>query len=103
MAKELNAPERMELWARKYKIREELLDGWVQALSGSRALLPPGCLDDHAAAACISQWMVFWMERNLGHSLGLGWPGRGWPGCSSLCVLEEMTSEAEGCHSPKIV
>ena len=33
-----------------------------QAGSDSQALFPRGCLDDHAAAACVSQGMVFWMD-----------------------------------------
>ena len=65
--------------------------------------LPRGCLDDCAAAPCISQWMVFWMGRNFRCSLGSGWPGRGWQGYSSLGVLEETDSEAEACYSSKIV
>ena len=65
-------------------------------------LLPHGCLDDGAAAACISQQMVFWMGRNSGCSLGLGWPGRGWQGYS-LGVLERTGYETEACHSSKVV
>ena len=41
-------------------------------------------------------------RRNSGHSLGSGWPGRGWEGYS-LGVLEGIGSEAEACHSSKIV
>ena len=52
---------------------------------------------------CVYQQTVFWMGRNLGCSLGLGWPGRGWQGYSFLGVLEGMSSEAEACHSSKIV
>ena len=63
--------------------------------------LPQGYLDNHAAVACISQQIVFWMEGNSGRSLG--WPGRGRQGYSSLGVLEGRTSEAENCHSSKIV
>ena len=68
-------------------------------LSGS---LPQGCLDDHLAVVYIYQQMVFGMGRNSGHSPGSGWPGRGWQGYSSS-VLEGTGSEAETCHSSKIV
>ena len=34
-------------------------------------------------------------RRNPGCRLGLGWPGRGWQGYSSLGVLEGTGSEAE--------
>ena len=60
--------------------------------------LPPGCLGDRT-----SQWMVFWMGRNSGSTLGSGWPGRGWQYYSSLGVLNGKTSEAEACHCSKIV
>ena len=71
-------------------------------LLGSQALLLQGCLGDCAAAAWISQWTVFWMGRNSGHSLGSGWPGRG---CQVyfLGILEGMSSGAKACHSSKIV
>ena len=48
------------------------------SLSGFQALLPQECPGDCAAAACISQQIAFWMERNSRHSPGSGWPGRGW-------------------------
>ena len=89
-------PGHLELQARRFGIREGLSDSLTHSLPG-------GCRDDPAAAACVSQWMVFWMGRNSGHSLGLGWPGRAWQGYSSLGVLEGMTSEEEACHSSKIV
>ena len=46
---------------------------------------------------------VFDGRRNSRSSLGLGWPGRGWQGHSSLGVLDGTGSEAEACHSSKIV
>ena len=67
-------------------------------LMGSWALLPRGYVDDPAAAACISQWMVFCLGRNSGRSLELGWPGRGWQ-VYSVGVLEGSGFEAEACHS----
>ena len=88
-------PERMELWARRFKIKD--------GLSGSPLSLPQGCLDDGAVAACVSQWTAFWMRRKSGHSLGSGWPGRGRQSYPSLGVLEGTSSEAEACHSSKIV
>ena len=88
-------PEYMELWTRRFKIKGvQRLAVWV---------LPQGCLDDRAAAACISQQTVFCMGRNSGCSPGSGWPGRGWQGYPSLGVLEGTSSEAEACHSSKIV
>ena len=108
-------PERMGLWARRYEIKERLFGSWAgaQALSGSLWLslalsgslflsLPRGCLDDRAAAACISQRTVFWMGRNSRLRLGSSWPGRGWQGYS-LGVLEGTGFEAETCHFSKIV
>ena len=74
--------------------------GLLGSLAGS--LLPQGCLDGHAAAACTSQWTVFWIGRNSGQSPGLGYPGRGWK-VYSLGVLEGIGCEAEYCHSSKIV
>ena len=47
-------PECMELWARRFKIKG--------GRTGSWALLHRGRLDDRAAAACISQRTVFWMD-----------------------------------------
>ena len=38
---------------------------------------PPGYLDDCAAAACVSQRMVFWMREETPPTLRLGRPGRG--------------------------
>ena len=52
-------------------------------------------IPDHSAAAYLSQRTVFWMGRNSGCSLELGWPGRGWQGYFPLGVLEGTTSEAE--------
>ena len=95
MVDKLNASKAQGITARRFKIK--------RAETGSWALLPPGCLDDRAAAAHVFQWTVFQKERNSGHRLGLGWPGRGWQGYSSLGVLEGMSSEAEACHSSKIV
>ena len=63
------------------------------------------------------------MGRNCGHSLGSGWPGRGWQDYASffkilfiylyfivvqvqlspLGVLGETNSDAEACRSSKIV
>ena len=48
-------PECMELWARRFKIKR----GQRLAL---RISLPCRCLDDRAAAACVSQRTVFWMD-----------------------------------------
>ena len=76
----LNASKAQGITARRFKIK--------RAETGSWALLPPGCLDDCAAAASVSQRMVFWMGRNSRRSIRLGWPGRGWQGYSSLGVLE---------------
>ena len=91
-------PEPVELWARKLELKEVL---WLSD-SWPRALLPPGCLDGGATAACISQLMVFCMGRNSRHSLGSGCPGRGKQGYS-LGVMERTGFEAEACHSSKIV
>ena len=74
---------------------------------GSWALLPQGCLDDPAAAACVSRWTARWMD--------LGWEKKlraqprirlAWPrvaGLFSLALLDGMSSETEACHSSKIV
>ena len=77
--------ERMELWARRFEIKEGL---WC---SGSRAVFSP----EDAWASCCSclrlptdgNWCVFWMGEETGRSLRSGWPGRGWQGYS-LAVLE---------------
>ena len=87
----------MELWVRRFKIKR------AQRLTLRLSLLPRGCLDDHAAAAGLSQQTVFWTGRNSGRGPGLGWPGRGWQGYSSLGFLEATSSEAENCHSFNIV
>ena len=42
-------------------------------------------------------------KKNSRYSLGLVWPGRSWQSYFSLGVLEAMDSEAEACHSSKIV
>ena len=94
-------PEWMELWARRFEIKEGLLDS--QAGSLALSLLPQGHRVDGAAAACVSYRMLFWMGRISWCSLGSGWPGRGWRGYSSLGVLEGTSSEAEACLSSKIL
>ena len=78
---------------RRFGIKEGLSEEHCSLwLCGS--LRPGGFLDDRAAAACIAQWIIFWMGRNFGHILGLDWPGRGWK-VYSLGVLEGTGSEAE--------
>ena len=47
-------------------------------------------------------WHFKW-EKELKVQLGLVWPGRSWQSYFSLGVLEAMGSEAEACHSSKIV
>lgn len=48
----------MELWARRFKNkRRQRLDLWLSLLEE--------CLDNHAAAVCISQRMVFWMGEEI--------------------------------------
>ena len=65
--------------------------------------LPQEYLDDCAAAACISQGMVFWMRRISRCSLRSSWPGTGWQVYSSLGVLGGVSCEADSCRSSKIV
>ena len=76
MAEKLNACRgsgilRKKIWNKRSALR--LSEGhWLSlALSGSGALLPQGCLNDCAAAACVSQWVVLLMGKNSGHILGL--------------------------------
>ena len=60
--------ECMELWARRFKIKE----GLSGRLAGT--LLPPGFLDDLATVACISQWKVFRVGRNwVQPRTGMAW------------------------------
>ena len=50
-----------------------------------------------------SQGWYFKWEKEFWAQPGLVWPGRGWRGYFSLGVLEGTGSEAEACHSSKIV
>ena len=90
-------PDHMELWVRKLENKRSALKVtcWFS--------FPQECLDDRAATAYISQWVVVWMGRNSRHSLRLVWPGRVRQGYSSLGVLDQTSSEVEACHSSKIV
>ena len=90
-------------WLRSWMPPEHRCVRRFEIKEGLSVLLPRVCRDDPAAAACLSQRMVFWMGRNSRCTIGSGWPGRGWKGYSSLGVLERMSYEAEACHSSKIV
>lgn len=62
-------PEHLKIQAKRFEILKK------GSLVGSLALfLLRGCLDDCAAATCVSQWVVFWMKRNsVQPRIRLGW------------------------------
>ena len=86
LAEKLNASRTHGIMGGRFEIKEVLSGSGTSTgrLALSWARLPQGCLDDPAAAACISQGILFWMGRNSRSSLGSGSSCRGlfFFGCS---------------------